>query len=305
MQGNYRDEIISLVKRKEFSAAYDLVYNTLSIYPTNLFLLKNEIYILYRLKKIKEARQRAEERFPILKNDLFFLKTYLSILEKEKAKEDIENLIEKSILYERIKNEGLYIFLSGITERVFGKEKAIEILKRALLIMPESKELKVLLDKKSKDGVAESRYNYYKDKFKGKKTAETIREIESIRLLPDYKNDNDLYVYLAELYKKTGEYDNAIDIYKKLLSLKDSLFARKMLGYAYYKKKDYVNALLYLMDIFKENPHDHYLYSTIFNIYKKKKDAEGFNMLIKETLSIHPDAKHLYGLIKRADKWAV
>ncbi len=203
MTENYRDAIISLVKKKEFNAAYDLVRNTLSIYPANLFLLKNEIYILYRLRKIKEARQRAEEKYPVLKSDIFFLKTYMSILEKDKALDDIDNLIEKCIFPEGIKSEDLYIFASGTSERVFGKEKAIEILKRALSIMPESKKLRDLLEKKNRNGASESRYMYYKAKFEWKKNAEVIREIESIRVLPDFQNDFDLHLYLAELYKKT------------------------------------------------------------------------------------------------------
>lgn len=62
-------------------------------------------------------------------------------------------------------------------------------------------------------------------------------------------------------------------------------------------------ALAYLKGIFLENPNDHYLYATITKIYESLSDYEGFERLVQEALTLKPGAKHLYGLLKKAQKW--
>lgn len=299
----YKNKIIELEKKKNYREASEVLKMALEVYPTNLFFLGNEVYLLYRLNKIKEARQKAEERVELLKNDTFFLRTYLRILEKFDAKVDIEEVLERNIFSRSVGDENFYIFISQLMERVFSREKAVNTIKRALAIFQNSEALKELLAKFEKEEGVGSRYKYYKEKFKGKKIEDVIKEIESIRVLPNYANDYELLIYLAELYKKQGKYDLAIKLYKHLLGLKDNEFARKMLGYAYYKSDEFENALMYLKDIFLKTPYDHFLYSTIYKIFKEKQDVEGLNRLVNEALCINPDAKHLYGLLARIEKW--
>lgn len=299
----YRDAIIGLQKRKDYSAAYETMRTALTVYPTNPFFLSNEVYLLYRLNRIKEARQKAEERVEFLKNDVFFLKIYLTILEKLRAKQDIEDFIERYILSQRTGNEDLYVFVAQLTERIFGKDRALDSANRALMFFQDSAKLKELLAGLQRSGSAESGYKFYKDKFKGMKTADAIREIEGVRILPDYADDFELLAFLAELYKKQGDYSKAIDIYRQILTLRDNEFIRKMLGYAYYKSGDHKSALVYLKDFLLKNPDDHFLYSTIYNIFKETGDSEGLHRLIEEALGLHPSAKHLYGLLSRTKKW--
>ena len=299
---DYETKIIALVRNRDYKGAHELVREALTTYPANLFFLKNEVFILYRTGKIKQARERAEERIEFLKDDPFFLKVYLSILEKQKATKDIDRIIENIFLSGIRGNEDLYLFLARLSERVFSRESAAEILKRSIHIFPEGRALKNHLDELSKGGSAESGYKNYKEKFRGRKVKDAIAEIEGIKALPNYSKDSELHLYLAELYKKAGEYEKAIGIYRYILSLKDSLFTRKMLGYAYYKTGDTENALVYLKDVFLKAPHDHYLYSAIYKIFKAGSDYEGFEKLILEALGLNPDAKHLYGLLKRAKK---
>jgi len=299
-QVDYRSKIIALIKEKNFQAAYDTVSEALTVYPSAPFFLTNEIFILFRLNMVKEARVRAEERFDVLKNDLFFLRTYLSILEKEKAAGDIERMIEGFIFPGRNGDEKFYIFLSKLAGRVFSNERAQDILGKAAALFPESREFKQAAARQRTDDL--NRYKNYIEKFKGKKTADAIAEIEGIRELPKYSSDYELHLYLAELYKKTGKYGRAIETYEYLLKLRDNKFARKMLGYAYYKNGDYDDALVYLKDIFMESPGDHFLYSALYRMYESKADYEGFEKLMLEALSLNPGAGHLYGLIKRARK---
>lgn len=298
----YSNKIIQLEKNRDYQAAYVMVKDALMVYPANPFFLRTEIYILYRLKMFSEAREKAEARMGFLRNDPFFLRTYLSLLESQKAQKDIERLIE-SIPLGEIRNESFYIFLAELTARIFGQEKALEFLRSAVSIMPESQSLKNLHSQLCTEGSLEGKLRHYRERFKNRNTEEVIREIESIRVLPDYAADYGLHLYLAELYKKAGKYQQAADTYLYLLKQKDQTFARKMLGYVYYRMGDMERALFYLKDVFLADPDDHYLYSTIMRIYGSKSDYEGFEKLIKEALNLKPGAKHLYGLMKRAKKW--
>jgi tetratricopeptide (TPR) repeat protein len=299
----YKNKIIELQRNKDYREAYEALKMALAIYPTNLFFLSSEVYLLYRLNRIKEARQRAEERIDVLKNEAFFLKIYLTILERLKAKEDIEDFIERNILSRKMGSEDLYVFVSQLVARVFGKERALDAINRSLMFFQDSVKLRSLLDDLQKDDGSGSRYKYYSERFKGRKLDDVIKEIEGIRALPNYANDYDLLTYLAGLYKKQGDYARTIGLYKHLLTLKDSEFTRKMLGYAYYKSGDYEGALIYLRDFFLKDPFDHFLYSAIYRIFKEKRDSEGLHRLVNETLGINPSASHLYGLLARTRKW--
>ncbi len=299
----YISRIIELQRQRDYRAAYELVKEALDVYPGNPFFLRSEVFILFRLNKIKAARDKAEERISLLRDDEFFLKTYLSILEKRKAKDDIEQILERNILNRRFGSEDFYVFLFKLTSRNLGKEKGDEVLKRGLFLFPKSRSLMEFSDKLEKTGSSGSGYNFYKEKFKGKKPNEAIEEIENIRMLPKFENDHQLLIYLAELYKKINDVDKAIEVYQYLLKVRDDEFARKMLGYAYYKVADHDKALLYLRDIFLKYPDDHFLSSTILKIFEREKDFTGFENIINEALGRNPSAKHLHGLLKKANKW--
>ena len=301
-QKKYEYRIIDLVKRQRYEEALEIVYEALLTYPTHPFFRKNEIFLLYKLGKIKEARDLAEARIESFKNDLFFLQIYLLILEKEKRKDDILQLIEQHILPSRIGNERFFTFLADLVERIFDRDKALEMLKKAQVLIQEDVKLEELI-KRYEEEPDKASLKYYKKKFAGRPANEIIKEIEQIRYLPAYQQDEGLHLYLAELYKDTRRYDMAIEIYRYLLGIKDRDFLRKMIGYAYYKEGDMENALTYLKDLFLKNPHDHYLYSTIYSIFKKLDDYEGLERLVKDILATHPDATHLYGLLKRARRW--
>lgn len=299
----YKNRIIELEKSRDFHGAYELITAALSEYPANPFFLKGEIYILFKLGSLKEARQKAELRIEQFKQDTFFLKTYLNILAGLKnAKKDIEDLIDK-ILSWGIRDEDFLVFLTRFSERILGAQKALDVLKQSASIMPESNALKKMLDENQKDGGIESKFKMYKKKFEGKSVKAAIDEIEMIMLMPEYCNDYELNLYLAGLYKESGRLDKAIELYKSLLPIKENEFTRKMLGYAYYKKGDTANAFVYLKDIFLKNPFDHYLYTTLFKICEGSKDYQGIESLFRKALMLFPNAKHLYGLIKKAEKW--
>ncbi len=299
----YRAEILALEKAKDYHGAYALLQEALRVYPTQTFLLRTEVFLLLKLSKIREARRKAEERMELLKNDPFFLRTYLLILEKDKAKQDMEILLERLPSW-NIRDEDFYVFLANMTGRIFGREKVLDVLNNALSHLPGSARLNDLWNRwKEPEALPENRLLYYREKFKGKKPEEAIRDIENIKALPDYARDYELHLYLAELYKKIKQYDKVVAVYQQLLGQNDNLFTRKMLGYAYYKARQMPSALIYLKEAFFQDPFDPFLYRTITKIFQENRDYEGYQRLINEVLTQKPSAKHLYGLLRKAQKW--
>lgn len=298
----YKNSLIELEKKGDFRGAYEVLREAILEYPANPFFIKAEIYILFKLGGFEEARLKAEVRVEQFKYDTFFLRTYLNILAGIKnSKKDAEDLVDK-ILTWGIKDEAFLAFLTQLAGRISGSKKAHDVLMRSLSLVPGSTVLKKMLDEEGDNGF-ESKFRFYKKKFGAKNTPEAINEIEIIMGLPEYARDYELNLYLAGLYKESGQLDKSIDIYKRLLTIKEREFTRKMLGYAYYKKGEPANALVYLKDIFLNYPFDHYLYTTIFKIFKILGDKEGIKNLFREALASYPSAKHLYGLIKKADEW--
>lgn len=295
----YKDKIIELERKKEYQNAYQIVKEALSRHPANLFFLASEIYILYKLRLTKEARELAEGSMEILKGSPFFLKTYLAVLEEEKAESDIKSFIENRILNGVSNDEDLYLYAARLAERLWGNEFSQNIIKSGLLHLGKSEKLLKALFESGEP----NRYKYYGEKFKGMDINSAISEIEEIRVLPEYAKDYDLHKILIELYKKKGDYEKAITLYKYLLTWKEDEFISKMLGYAYYKICDMENALFYLSEPFKKNPFDHFISTTIFSIFKKKRDLAGYDRLINGALAINPKAVHLYGLLKKAQRW--
>jgi tetratricopeptide (TPR) repeat protein len=298
----YNNIIIQLQRDKNYYRVYEIIEEALTFYPLDTFFLKSEIFVLYKLNKIKEAREKAEGRMELFKYDVFFLKTYLNILAKENAKADLEQFID-NISSWNIKDEAFLIFFTRLVFKTFGKEKAINFLGRIISDVSKNSGLKRLYSEIETDSGKGGGFKHYKEKLGEKDPIEAIAEIEGIIILPDYADDYDLRLYLAELYKKTKRYDEAIETYKHLLGLKDHEFTRKMLGYTYYKMGDIENAVIYLKDVFVKHPDDHYLYRTLFKIFEKMADYERFEKIVNEALCENPDARYLFGLLKKAKKW--
>ncbi|MFN3480080.1 MAG: tetratricopeptide repeat protein [Thermodesulfovibrionales bacterium] len=293
----YIERIVSLQKKRDYTSAYSLLQEAISFYPSNGFLQTSEVFLLLKLGRLKEAKQKAEQRIAILKDNPFFLRTYAEILSKERDSKGLLNLSDRLRLTP-VRDERLYTYLAGILIRIGEKQKAIELLNSGLSYMPGNRELSSYLEK-LKEGSQDGGINYYRERYRDVPPEKAIMEIENILILPDYKSDISLRLFLAELYKKTGNLKKAIEVYSECLKIKDSPHVRKLLGFVYYKMGDMDRAFLYLKDAFLDNPQNHALYNTIAKIIEKTSRAKEAEALINETLSRHPEARQVYGLLRR------
>lgn len=297
---DYIDRIISLQKNRDYARAYNILQEALSHYPSNRFLQTSEIYLLLKLGRLKDARQKAEQGIAVLKDNSFFLRTYVEILSKERDRKELLNITER-LCWAPVRDERLYTYLADVLIRIGEKQRAIELLNSALSYMPESKELSLYLQKLQK-GFDEGGINYYRERYRDVPPEKAIMEIENILVLPHYKGDISLRLFLAELYKKTGDLKKAIEVYSECLKIKDSLHVRKMLGFVYYRMGEMDKAFFYLKDAFLEDPQDHAVYKTIASIIQKAGMVKEAEALVNETLSRHPGARQVYGLLRRLRK---
>lgn len=293
----YIDRIISLQKNRDYESAYGVLQDALNLYPSNKFLLASEVYLLLRLRKVKEARSKAEVRIVLLKDNPFFLRTYIEILAKDRDREEIINLSER-LAIQSVRDEKLYAYLADTLKRIGERQRAIDLINSALSYMPGNRELTSCLDSLEEDSQGKP-IDYYRERFKDTPPEKAIKEIESILVLPEYKDDISLRLFIAELYKKVGDLNRAAQLYTDCLKIRDSTHTRKMLGFLYYRMGDVDNAFFYFKDPFLENPLDHALYKTLSKIIEKRRDTKEAEALINEALARHPEARHLYGLLKK------
>lgn len=293
----YIEKVLSFQREKDYLSAYNILQEALICYPSNEFLLSSEVYLLLRLKRLKEARQKAEARLSTLKTSPFFLRTYIEILSKERDREQLLRIAER-LKTMPVRDEKLYLYLAGILIRLGERGQAIGLLNSGLSYMPEGKELSAYLERlegsPDKAGVS-----YFRERFKDIPPDRAIAEIENILILPDYKDDIPIRLFLAELYKKTGNLKKASEVYLDCLRIKDSPHTRKMLGFLYYRSGELDKAFAYLREAFLEDPEDHALYNTISKIIEKTGNTKDAEALINEALSRHPGVRKVYGLSKR------
>lgn len=291
----YIEKILSCQKERDYLTAYNILQEAITYHPTNEFLQASEVYLLLRLKKLKEAKQKAEARIATLRSNPFFLRTYIEILSKER---DIRQLLHiADWLKSLVRDEKLYIYLAENLIR-FGERQAATELLNSGLSLPSNKEINHYLQK-LRDGLDEASIGYYREKFSGITPERAISEIENILVLPDYERNISIRLFLAELYKKTGNLRRASEVYSDCLKIKDSTYIRKMLGFVYYRMGEMDKAFLYLKDPFLEDPQDHALYNTVAKIIEKTGNTKEAEALINEALSRHPDAGKIYGLLRR------
>jgi len=293
----YIEKILLLQGQRDYETAYDILGEALSYYPNSDFLLASEVYLLFKLSRIKEAREKAEKRLEILKTNSFFLKTYIDILLKEGDRDTILNIAERISSW-NITNDKSYIVLARALSKIGQRKQAIELIRSAMSFLKDNKELAEYLAELI-NPTSEAGINYYRKRFKGVPVEKAISEIENIMVLPDYRDDTSIRLFLAELYRKTGNLGGAVDIYLDILKIMESPYVRKMLGFTYYRMGEFEKALFYLKEPFIHNPEDHAVYTTVSRILQKTQDIKGAEAMINEALSRKPEAGHLYGLMRK------
>ncbi len=244
-----------LIRKKEFAEAEALLLEALEKDAENavLFGLLAEIYLSTgKIDKALEANNRAlainpSDFFALQrKGDIFALKK-----QYDEALEIFANLLSSPkaghYLYKRIAKTLLLMK---------NPRKAIETINKAIEMFPDKADLYyqayVLykgmgLHDDAMRAIHEAVrlepeneiYRSMKLSFRAEsETAEKLKE--AVELVGD--TDVSMMKILARKLKKEGQIEKAIEIFKKILAIENSDFARKELAFAYYHNKDYARA---------------------------------------------------------------
>ncbi len=286
-----KKEIIQKQKQRQWDAALECIQEARDLFPDEPFFIKSEVYVLERMGRLNEAVSLAERHFRALQKDTFFLRTYIRLLRRLNHREDLINLIdtilENSITIKRDR-EFLEFLYEGIIST--GQRGLLEKFQR---LYPDISE-----------ATSKTRtYAMIKNHYRGIPPEEAIQEIEALRLLPEFRDDYNLNLFLADLYRRTGRLKEAATLYEDLLTLRQDLYVRKMLGFTLIKTDHPERAIPYLRDAFLDEPSDHFVYQSLLSLYKKTSRLKEAEETILEALSRHPEMKHLHGLLKKVKKW--
>ncbi len=122
------------------------------------------------------------------------------------------------------------------------------------------------------------------------------------RLIKEIKIPDDSLsqlIRLADIYEKSGQIENAINQYKKILEIKPDtvemrLAIREKLMNLYLRANDRKNAILQLKAIIVEKPTNPSAYYYLGSIYFEEKDYERAAEFLQRTLILNPDFEPAY-----------
>lgn len=136
-----------------------------------------------------------------------------------------------------------YLNIASIYREQSQYKNAEETLNKALLVSPNNKRIKAMLEQINDDAITQE-YQSATDKFNKQDYKGAIDEY--LRILSNNKPTADLYINLGSAYQADNNFDQAISYYNKALLLDSANSdANYYLGTSYYSKKNYSKALEY------------------------------------------------------------
>ena len=102
--------------------------------------------------------------------------------------------------------------------------------------------------------------------------------------------------------KKDGKFENALEVFKKLISIDDSEFNQKGLAYLYYKMKDYKKAFNIFIALSDSNFSDNIFLSTIVASAKDVDDKKQLTERMTQLAEGLEQYRKLWGKIKKISK---
>jgi tetratricopeptide (TPR) repeat protein len=132
-----------------------------------------------------------------------------------------------------------------------------------------------------------------------------IEELKTILSLPSKKDDPQLHGLLGQKLKETGKFKEAAAEFHTAWKLSPkNLYFLKQKGFCHYSLGEYEEAVNALSQVFRKNPNDYRVRSTLKRIYTTTNNLTGFIALLEDVLKDHPDNVKLIGILKGAVKEA-
>jgi tetratricopeptide (TPR) repeat protein len=307
----------NLVSKRDYIQAQKEIDEALTEDPNNpeLLTLLSDIYLHQgQLAKANlltdQLLQRGELSYDLLvtKGNIFYQQgryskalEYFSLAKRKKENSYLLGRLIQTLLHLNRLSEARYYtqlaletkpndpfflkFLAQIYKKEKKWERALEIYQKVIELNPKDDFCyKEYLQLKARD--------WEPEKVEG--------ELKAILKVSDKKQNPYLHALRAQNLKGMGQWEKAIAEYQKALELTpEDNFLLKQLGFCYSHQEKYAEAADILKKPFIDNPYDIYTRSALIAAYRKSKNEEGLIATLKEALTKHPEAKGLYGIIKK------
>jgi len=261
----------NLLRKKEYSEAEAILSEALNAEPANLPLMGLLAEVFFKTGRFKEAEQMNSSILAINPSDYFALQRKGDLLAREKKFDEAIEIFE-NLLSTGGGNPFLYRRIARAYQLQKNFEKAIDIIQKAIAKYPDKSDLHyqafVLyrdtgMYDEAMQAISEAvQLEPYNELYRSAKLSLRAENesAENLQEAAELTGDSDpgMLKILARKLKKEGKIEKAIEIFKKVVALEDSDFARKELAFAYYHHKDFAKAFALFMslgdDAFREAP---------------------------------------------------
>ena len=133
----------------------------------------------------------------------------------------------------------------------------------------------------------------------------TIRELETVVKLPSRKDDAQLHGFLGQKLKDAGKLKEALAEFQTASRLApENLYFLKQEGFCHYRLGAYPEAIQALSEVFRKEPKDYIVRTTLKKVYVTTQNIGGFITLLEEVLKDHPHNVKLMGVLRGVKKEA-
>lgn len=133
----------------------------------------------------------------------------------------------------------------------------------------------------------------------------TIRELETVVKLPSRKDDAQLHGFLGQKLKDAGKLKEALAEFQAARRLApENLYFLKQEGFCHYHLGAYPEAIQALSQVFRKDPNDYIVRTTLKKMYVTTKNIGGFITLLEDVLKDHPHNVKLIGVLRGVKKEA-
>ncbi len=133
----------------------------------------------------------------------------------------------------------------------------------------------------------------------------TIRELETVVKLPSRKDDAQLHGFLGQKLKDAGRLKEALAEFQTAGRLApENLYFLKQEGFCHYQLGAYPETIQALSEVFRKDPKDYIVRTTLKKVYVTTKNIDGFITLLEEVLKDHPHNVKLMGVLRGVKKEA-
>jgi tetratricopeptide (TPR) repeat protein len=200
--------------------------------------------------------------------------------------------------------------LETLDSVLIGDQKNIRFLKEKALILNRTKQCQQalstyeqLLELDPKDRFV--RKEVYRLRGQGRQDRQMIGELETVLNLPSRKKDPQLHGLLGQKLKQAGKLEEAAAEFRiaRDLDPKNTYFL-KLEGFCHYRRGAYPEAIRALSEVFRKDPNDFRVRTTLKKLYTVTNDIAGFVGLLEELVTDHPHNVKLMGILKGMKKKA-